>query len=489
MSINIIFPNQLFEDSVVIENKKTTYLIEEYLFFKQYNFHKQKILFHRDSMKNYFDYLINMGLNVKYINSFDDESDIRIFLNNISSNEINIYNPVDNWLEKRIISSCLKSNIKINIHENPLFLTKKNELTPFFSPTKKKLFQTSFYKNQRIKFNILLNNENKPEGGKWTYDDLNRKKYTKNKKTPNIDYSFLKSNSYDDSTKYVSKYFSKNYGELNDSQLYPTDFKTSKQWFNNFLKTRFNEFGTYEDAILINESIINHSILSPLVNSGLLNPKYILEESIKFYKKNNIPLNSVEGFIRQIIGWREFIRGVYVCKGSEERTKNYWNFKRKIPKSFYNGSTGIDPVDDTIKKVNKSGYANHIERLMILGNFMVLCEFDPDEVFKWFMELFIDSYDWVMVPNVYGMSQFADGGLMSTKPYISSSNYIIKMSNYKKGDWSEIWDGLFWSFMDKQREFFKKNPRMRMLISSYDKMDLLKKEKLLLNADNFIKQL
>ena len=229
--------------------------------------------------------------------------------------------------------------------------------------------------------------------------------------------------------------------------------------------------------------------MSPLINSGLLDPKYILHESIEFYKKNNIPLNSSEGFIRQIIGWREFIRGVYICKGSEERTKNYWGFKRKIPKSFYNGTTGIDPIDDTIKKVNKSGYANHIERLMILGNFMVLCEFDPDEVYKWFMELFIDSYDWVMVPNVYGMSQFADGGLMSTKPYISSSNYIIKMSDYKKGSWSDIWDGLFWSFMDKQREFFKKNPRMRMLISSFDKMDPLKKEKLLLNADNYIKNL
>ena len=229
--------------------------------------------------------------------------------------------------------------------------------------------------------------------------------------------------------------------------------------------------------------------MSPLINSGLLDPKYILHESIEFYKKNNIPLNSSEGFIRQIIGWREFIRGVYICKGSEERTKNYWGFKRKIPKSFYNGTTGIDPIDDTIKKVNKSGYANHIERLMILGNFMVLCEFDPDEVYRWFMELFIDSYDWVMVPNVYGMSQFADGGLMSTKPYISSSNYIIKMSDYKKGDWSDIWDGLFWSFMDKQREFFKKNPRMRMLISSFDKMDPLKKEKLLLSADNYIKNL
>ena len=440
-------------------------------------------------MINYYSFLKNKGKNVKYINSFDNESDVRVFLKNPNVKEINIYNPVDNLLEKRIISSCLKEKIKINIHENPLFLTKKSELIPFFSPTKKKLFQTSFYKNQRIKFSVLLDNQNKPEGGKWTYDDLNRKKYPKNKQTPSIDYSFLKSKSHNDSLKYVSKYFSKNYGELNSSQLYPTDFKTSKKWFSNFLKTRYNEFGTYEDAILINESIINHSILSPLINSGLLNPKYVLEESVNFYKNNNIPLNSVEGFIRQIIGWREFIRGVYVCKGSEERTKNYWNFKRKIPKSFYNGSTGIDPVDDTIKKVNKSGYANHIERLMILGNFMVLCEFDPDEVYKWFMELFIDSYDWVMVPNVYGMSQFADGGLMSTKPYISSSNYIIKMSDYKKGDWSEIWDGLFWSFMDKQRDFFKKNPRMRMLISSYDKMDVLKKEKLLLNADNFIKNL
>ena len=362
-------------------------------------------------------------------------------------------------------------------------------MNPFFNPIKKKLFQTSFYKNQRIKFNILLNNENKPEGGKWTYDDLNRKKFPKNKTTPVIEYTYLESSNYNSSKKYVSKYFSKNYGELGESQLYPTDFKTSKEWFNNFLKTRFNEFGIYEDAILKNESIINHSVLSPLINSGLLDPKYILHESIEFYKKNNIPLNSSEGFIRQIIGWREFIRGVYICKGSEERTKNYWGFKRKIPKSFYTGTTGIDPIDDTIKKVNKSGYANHIERLMILGNFMVLCEFDPDEVYKWFMELFIDSYDWVMVPNVYGMSQFADGGLMSTKPYISSSNYIIKMSDYKKGDWSDIWDGLFWSFMDKQREFFKKNPRMRMLISSFDKMDPLKKEKLLLNADNYIKNL
>jgi deoxyribodipyrimidine photolyase-related protein len=488
-NINIIFPNQLFEKSLLIENLNNTYLIEEYLFFKQYKFHKQKILFHRDSMKNYNDYLIKKGLKVIYIDSQNNSSDIREFLKNTQAKQINIYNPVDNWLEKRISSICSEKNIEIKFYENPLFINNQNELTTFFKPEKKKLFQTSFYKNQRTKLNILLDKEKNPVGGKWTFDDMNRKKFPKNKQTPILDYSKIKSFHYLSSKKYVEINFENNLGEISENQLYPTDYKSANIWFKNFLLSRFEEFGIYEDAVLIKESIINHSILSPLLNSGLLNPKEVLKTTIDFYKKNNIPINSAEGFIRQIIGWREFIRGVYFSKGSEERTKNYWGFKRKIPNSFYDGTTGIDPVDDTIKKVNKTGYANHIERLMILGNFMVLCEFNPDDVYRWFMELFIDSYDWVMVPNVYGMSQYADGGLMSTKPYISSSNYIIKMSDYKKGEWSEIWDGLFWSFMDKQRVFFSKNPRMRMLISSFDKMNSLKKEKLLLDADNFITNL
>jgi len=487
--INIIFPNQLFEKSFSISNGCKTYLIEEYLFFKQYNFHKQKIFFHRSSMKSYEDFLIKKGVEVIYVDSNNENSDVRNFLNKTEISKVNIYHPEDNWLEKRIKETCQINKIEIKIYENPLFLTSIDSLFPFFNPEKKKLFQTSFYKNQRKKFNILINEHDKPTGGKWTYDDMNRKKFPKNKKTPSIDYSKIKNINFLDSYNYVENNFAKNFGEINSFQLYPTDFKSAKTWFNNFLKTRFDEFGIYEDAVLINESIINHSVISPLINSGLLEPKYIVETSLDYYKKYDIPLNSMEGFIRQIIGWREFIRGVYYSKGTEERTKNYWNFKRKIPKSFYEGSTGIDPIDDTIKKVKKTAYGNHIERLMILGNFMILCEFDPDEVYKWFMEVFIDSYDWVMVPNVYGMSQFADGGLMSTKPYISSSNYIIKMSDYKKGSWSEIWDGLFWTFMDKQRDFFKKNPRMRMLISSFDKMDSMKKEKLLIDADNFLNSL
>ena len=184
---------------------------------------------------------------------------------------------------------------------------------------------------------------------------------------------------------------------------------------------------------------------------------------------NSIPLNSVEGFLRLLIGWREFIRGVYTVDGIKQRTRNYWGFTKAVPKSFYDGTTDIEPLDNTIFRCLKYGYVHHIERLMILGNIMMLSRFDPDSVYKWFMEYFIDAYDWVMVPNIYGMSQFADGGLMSTKPYISGSNYILKMSDYKKGKWSGIWDALYWEFINSNRDFFLNNPRMAMMISMYDK--------------------
>ncbi len=488
MDINIIFPNQLFRDGELINNSKKTFLIEEFLFFNHFNFHKQKILFHRMSMKKYESFLRSKNIDIEYINSHDDVSDIRVFLEKKKSiTSINIYDPEDNWLEKRIISVCSKNNIKINIYENKLFITKKFELDSFFRPDKKKFFQTSFYKSQRSKFNLLMEDGN-PEGGKWTYDDLNREKYPKDKVPPVVKY-VNKNSDFESAKKYVDNFFENNYGEINSSKIYPYDFESADDWFESFLIERYDEFGPYEDAVVKEKSVLNHSLLSPIINSGLIDPNLIMIKSVEFYKKNNIRLNSCEGFIRQIIGWREFIRGVYVAKGIEERTRNFWGFNRKIPISFYEGTTGIEPVDDTILKINKSGYANHIERLMIIGNFMLLCEFDPNEVYRWFMELFIDSYDWVMVPNVYGMSQFADGGLMSTKPYISGSSYVLKMSNYKKGDWCPIWDSLFWNFINKQRDFFLTNPRMRMLVSTYDRMKTEKKENITLTSHNYLETL
>ncbi len=489
--LNLIFPHQLFEDSPLITNDHTCYLVEEFLLFKQFKFHKQKIAFHRASMKFYEQHLLSSGKQVHYIDAQNEEADCRILIKQLMENgytHVHCIHVVDDWLCQRIVSSCTKNNIEICWYDSPMFLNTQDEISNYFKPDKKKYFQTDFYKKERKKRHILVDSSQEPEGGKWTYDVDNRKKYPAKKQPPYI--QFPDSNSYfEEAVVYVQKHFENNYGSLDQPQLYPTTFEETRHWLNQFFENRFAEFGAYEDAIVKEHSILNHSVLTPMLNVGLITPKEILENAIIYGKGNNIPLNSLEGFIRQIIGWREFIRGLYAVIGTKERTTNYWGFTRKIPSSFYNGTTGIPPVDDSIKKILQSGYTHHIERLMILGNFMLLCEFDPNEVYKWFMELFIDAYDWVMVPNVYGMSQFADGGLMATKPYISGSNYIMKMSNYKKGDWQQSWDGLFWRFMDVHRDFFLKNPRLSMLIRMYDKMPQEKKETHLINAKDYLKNL
>jgi len=490
-AINLIFPNQLFEHSQLLENGFPIFLVEELLFFKHYNFHKQKIAFHRATMKHYEAFLISKNIEVDYIESSKDISDIRElipYLKSIGITNISYIDPVDNWLQKRIAKGCLDNSIEKNVYDSPLFLNTKEDLQPFFRSDKKKYHQTSFYTAQRNNRHILIDPDGKPTGGKWTFDAENRKKYPAKKTPPAIQFPDVDS-FYKEALEYVDKNFSTNIGQLTTNGLYPTNFKTSKLWFQQFLEQRFLEFGTYEDAIVAENSILNHSVLTPMLNIGLITPAYVIEQSIAFAETNNIPINSLEGFVRQIIGWREFIRGMYESRGSDERTRNFWGFTKKIPKSFYDGTTGIYPIDQTIKKTLETGYCNHIERLMVLGNFMLLCEFDPDEVYRWFMELFIDSYDWVMVPNVYGMSQFADGGLMATKPYISGSNYLMKMSNYKKGEWQAVWDGLFWRFMDTHRSFFRQNPRLGMLVAMFDKMPQEKRHKHLENAELYLAQL
>lgn len=490
MSIGVVFPHQLFEQSKLVLNCKTIYLVEESLFFRQYNFHKQKLAFHRASMKFYEHYLQSKNIRVIYIDSFNELSDVRKLIPHLHSLGIlhfEYIDTTDNWLERRIGESCKKHGVLADKHPSLLFINSSEELTAYFS-VKKRLFQTDFYKHQRIRRNVLLENHAKPVGGKWTFDDENRLKYPKKKTPPKVDMIPLNP-FHQEAIGYVEKHFLANYGKLNTDFVYPVTFDESKKWLRDFLESRFSEFGAYEDAIVSDQYVLHHSILTPMLNVGLITPQFIVEETLQYALSHEIPINSLEGFIRQIMGWREFIRAVYELKGSEERTKNYWGFKRKIPASFWDGTTGIEPVDSTIKKVLETGYCHHIERLMVLGNFMLLCEFDPDEVYRWFMELFIDAYDWVMVPNVYGMSQFADGGLMSTKPYISGSNYLMKMSDFKKGDWQKTWDGLFWRFMHVHRDFFLQNPRLGMLIRSFDTMSEEKKTAHLSEAEHFLQSL
>jgi len=469
-----------------LENGNEIYLIEEYLFFRQYQFHKQKIAFHRASMKCYDNYLRQLGKTVHYIESSDELSDIRKFgqlLKEKATTEIQLIDPTDNWLEKRI--EAVAQGCELKMYENPQFLNTKKDLVTFFRPEKKSFFQTSFYKQQRKKHSILLDKEGDPIGGKWTYDTENRKSYPKGKMPPPI--HFPDRNSFwDEAVDYTLKKFENNPGEVSKDRMYPISHEEARDWLEQFLTYRFYDFGSYEDAILKEFSILNHSVLSPLMNVGLILPGEIIKRSLWFAKEEKIPINSTEGFIRQILGWREFIRGMYVCKGSYSRTCNFWNFDRKLPASFYDGTTGVAPIDQTIKKILRTGYCHHIERLMVLGNFMLLCEFDPDEVYRWFMELFIDAYDWVMVPNVYGMCLFADGGTFATKPYIGGSSYIKKMSNYAKGEWEDIWDGLFWRFIAKHQDFFSCNPRTSMLLYTYNKMSEDRQEQLMKTAEAFI---
>ncbi|MDA7501972.1 cryptochrome/photolyase family protein [Chitinophagales bacterium] len=485
-AINLIFPHQLFLKSPLLENNNEIYLIEEFLFFKQYKFHKQKIAFHRASMKAYEKYLLSLNLRVHYIDSDNVLSDLRLFQKEIKAKKvdlIHLIDPTDDWLNQRVTS--LSSSCEIITHSNPQFINSKEDLAGFFRKDKKSFFQTTFYKQQRKKLGILMDEEQKPIGGKWTYDSDNRKKYPKNKIPPPV-YFPESVDDWEEAVAYTEKEFPENPGSVSKDRIYPITHKEASDWLEQFLIYRFFDFGIYEDAIVREASILNHSVLSPLMNVGLIEPMDIVNRSLSFAEKEGIPINSTEGFIRQIIGWREFIRGMYLCKGRFSRSRNFWGFDRKIPASFYDGTTGIAPIDQTIKKVLETGYCNHIERLMVLGNFMLLCEFDPDEVYRWFMELFIDAYDWVMVPNVYGMCMFADGGSFATKPYIGGSNYIKKMSNYPKGEWEKVWDGMFWRFVIKQEEFFRTNPRTAMLVHSLNKMSVEKRESHIQNAEAFI---
>lgn len=483
----LVFPHQLFEDVSLWEGCTQVYLVEEPLFFLQYNFHQQKIAFHRASMQFYKRYLQSKGIHVIYVEAADTRSDVRTLLKTMAGQSLKYIDTVDDWLEKRIKSTSLAHNVQLQKEQNPAFLNTEQELEIYLSGVKH-LFQTDFYKKERVKRGLLVDAQGKPAGGQWTYDAENRKKFPKGKIAPDWP-SVPKTPWYSEAINYTHQNFGSNYGRLTIKPLYPHTFEESKAWLDTFFAERFAEFGPYEDAIVARQHLLQHALLTPMLNAGLLTPHYVVNAALRYAEKNAVPLNSLEGFVRQIIGWREFIRLVYVHRGTEERTRNYWGFTRKIPESFWQGTTGIAPMDITIKKVLETGYCHHIERLMVLGNFMLLCEFDPDEVYRWFMELFIDAYDWVMVPNVYGMSQFADGGLMSTKPYISGSNYLVKMSDYPKGNWQTIWDALFWRFMHTHRVFFLQNPRMGMLVKTFDKWPETKRSKLLETAEGYLAQL
>ncbi len=484
----VIFPHQLYRNHPGLSRNRDVYLVEDQLFFSDFHypmrFHKQKLLLHRASMKACEADLTGRGFRVHYLEHAKDPDMAYLFgpLNQAGVETMYLVEPTDFILEKRLRKGAEARGIRLEILTTPGFLSEKAWLEEFFAE-KDRYSQSAFYIAQRKKRGILLE-DGKPKGGKWSFDPENRGKLPANIIVPAPWFPapnrFVK-----EAGIYVEEHFGNNPGSCRDFH-YPVTHGDAKRCLDDFLKNRLQNFGTYQDAISSSETILFHSVLSPALNIGLLTPAQVVDETLDFARNTPVPLNSLEGFIRQVIGWREFIRALYLLEGVKQRTTNFWKHERKMPDSFYEGTTGVDPVDTVIGRVLKYAYAHHIERLMVIGNFLLLCEVDPDDVYYWFMDLFIDSYDWVMVPNVYGMSQHADGGLMTTKPYICSSSYIRKMSDFSKGPWCDTLDGLYWRFIHKHRDFFASSPRMSLMAAHLKKMPRAKLKKHLATAERFL---
>jgi len=487
----LLFPHQLFADTSCIPTGARVLLIEEFLFFRQYPFHKKKLLFQRAAMHHHKAYLQSEGFSVEYIYATQQHNDIRELIPDLHEakvTHIDCFDPCDYWLEKRLRTLCTEKGIILTKHPSPAFILTEEEARASLRGLEK-FHQSTFYIQQRKKQKLLLATDGKPLGGKWSFDAENREPYPSGKKPPSpkipASTPFLQ-----DAIKTIERDFPDHPGNLSHTWYFPLTHRAAEEWLTDFLETRFRDFGIYEDAIVRKEWLLHHSLLSPLLNIGLLTPHQVLEKTLAFADKNQIPLNSLEGFVRQITGWREYIRAVYVSAGNKQRTTNYWKFRHSMPKAFYTAETGMAPADDCIRKVIEHSYNHHIERLMVLSNLMLLCEIHPDAVYRWFMELYADAWDWVMVPNVYGMAQFADGGLMCTKPYISGSRYLLQMSDYSKKDaWTTQWDALYWRFIHEHRNFFQGNPRLSLMPALFDKFPEEKKRLLLSTAEQYLKKI
>jgi len=496
MNIVLILPNQLFEDNKLIGKNSQIYLCEHPFYFTGYKYHKLKLILHRSSMKHYEDHVNKKyHCDIKYL-EFNDEIE-KVFKQN-HGKRIDIYDPVDHDIMKEFKKLSNKYDVELFVHDTPLFLCTIKDLTDYIDQGGK-YHQTSFYIWQRKRINILVDNNDKPIGGKWTYDTENRLPYPKgfhrDMKIILNDNHYVK-----EAKEYIEKHFKDNYGET-DFYL-PIDFQGVKKHLIKFLKDRLECFGPYQDAVDKDIIFGCHTVLSPLINIGLITPEAVINMILDYYEKHkrSVKLASIEALIRQIMGWRECVRMVYMFKHKEMNTMNHFNHHRKIGKEWYIGKTSMEPIDDLIKKVLKYGYAHHIERLMYLGNFMLLNEFSPKQVYEWFMTLFIDAYSWVMDANVYAMSQYSTGNLLMTRPYFSSSNYIDKMSSYtrtkdqykkiifkdKEYEWFEVWDALYYNFVNNHKVEFAKNYALASAVSHWNKKSASVKKDLMTIAKKYL---
>ena len=491
----ILYPNQLF-DVELLPKAQRVYMVEEPLLFgtdSQFplKYHKQKLVLHRASMRRYAEEVLwPNGFEVEYIEcTADVVTDTAIVKAAFDgASEIVVFDPCDHVLSARIklAAGALEVHVPIRWLENPNFYLRSTDVVEYFAGSEQHSFE-EFYQWQRERFDVLIDKDYHPYGGKWTMDTKTKHKLPVDVQLPGMA-SYGNNPHVVEAVQYVESKFSSNPGRL-DTFMWPTNRQESLAWMQEFFRGRLSGYSELQDTIDARGVWLYHSALSPMMNCGFLSSREVVEAALEYGASAKTPpsLESLEGFIRQILGFREYNRGIYMAHGIDLQTKNALGNHRSLTSAWYDANTGIPPLDDVLNKANNFGYAHQSERLSVVGNMMLLSEIDPAQAYAWFMTHFLDSYAWACMPNVYGMSQFADGGLYHGKPNLVASNYVLSLSSYTKDRWCDVWDGLYWKFVDTHRIMLKKQLRMGpALVVRYDQMDPARKRIIGYRAQDFL---
>ena len=487
MKVLWLLPFQLHLKNVIsasLEENDVVLLTETDDFYQLRTRHKNWVVGLMSATRHAKKTFEDLGYSVLFLQSHK----VLDLLKTLNPSEIDVIRPTDFDTYDWMVNTLNQTQIPYQFYDDHQFLLSQDDLHKLL---KKPYKMDGFYRQLRKQYDVLIN-QGKPLGGKWSYDALNREKMPKGTKVPKS-LKFERDPITESVIERVNESFS-NYPGTTDHFNMPVTHEDADAFFEHFLKTRLVTFGDYQDALVHNDYEVSHSLISSLINMGLLDPLTVIKKTEDSLKKD-IPLNSVEGFIRQVLGWREYIRGIYLLEGRTYQNHNYFESNRALPHYYWDADTKMACVKDAVSDVLDYGYAHHIKRLMVLGNFASLAGITPLEVNEWFNGFFIDAYDYVVTPNVIGMALHADGGLMATKPYISSGSYIHKMGdhcdhceydvNLKTGEKACPFNILYWDYIDRNQDKLASNMRMQIPLSMLKKMDkkklsAFKKEALIL---------
>lgn len=459
--------------------------------------HKQKLIAVFSAMRHVAAELKTRGFQVVYKTAESFEAGVRDYLQQYPGATLTLMQPNDDGYAELLKRAAEKHGGGLELVPNDLWLTDKAFFDAWVEG-RKELRMEFFYRAARRRTGWLMDGE-EPEGGKWNFDHENRE-------VPEAEHTFptpltfepdaITREVIDD----VEENFPNHFGDAEPFR-WPVTRAQALDALDDFCRHRLRDFGAFEDAMRTGEYALNHSLLSLPLNLGLLHPREVCERALEHYhdKRRKIPLNSIEGFIRQILGWREFMRHVYRHKMPEFRYQNQLEHHRDLPDLYWSGETDMHCLRACLTQLKQTGHVHHIQRLMVLGNFALLVGVNPQALTDWFTATFVDALDWVMVPNVIGMSQYADGGSFTSKPYAASANYIHKMSDYcescrfdpkqRTGENACPFDSLYWHFIDRHAQAFSSNPRMNMILANWRKQNPDAKRALLEHAEGVLNDL